>query len=85
MASAWRSRRPSASEVLGAVKLYCGDLYWGMLARLDSPEATKLNPVKKMWGLHRTTHSVYASWLGSGHTTIKEDLLSCWSKFSGRF
>ena len=30
------------SEVLGAVKLYCGDLYGGMLARRDSPEATKL-------------------------------------------
>ena len=57
-----------------------------MLARLDSPEATKLmNPLNNMWGLHQATHSVYASWLGSGHTTIKEDLLSCWSKFSGHF
>ena len=30
------------TEVLDAFKLYCGDLYGGMLARLDSPEATKL-------------------------------------------
>ena len=30
------------SEVLGAIELYCGDLYGGMLARLDSPVASKL-------------------------------------------
>ena len=74
------------SEVLGAVKLYCGDLYGGMLARLDSPEAIKLmncwgTCVKDVWRLHRATHSVYARWLGSGHTSIREDLLSRWPKF----
>ena len=74
------------AEVLGAIKLYCGDLYGGMLARLDSPEATKLmncwgTAVKDVWGLHRATHRVYARWLGSGHTTIREDLLSRWPKF----
>ena len=57
-----------------------------MLARLDSPEATKLmncwgTCVKDVWGLHRATHKVYARWLGSGHTTIREDLLSRWPKF----
>ena len=57
-----------------------------MLARLDSPEATKLmncwgRAVKDVWGLHRATHRVYARWLGSGHTTIREDLLSRWPKF----
>ena len=30
------------AEVLAAVKLFCGDLYGGMLARLDSDEATNL-------------------------------------------
>ena len=74
------------AEVLGAIKLYCGDLYGGMLARLDSPEATKLmncwgTAVKDVWGLHRATHRVYARWLGSGHSTIREDLLSRWPKF----
>ena len=74
------------AEVLGAIKLYCGDLYGGMLARLDSPEATKLmncwgTAVKDVWGLHRATHRVYARWLGRGHTTIQEDLLSRWPKF----
>ena len=57
-----------------------------MLARLDSPEATKLmncwgTAVKDVWGLHRATHRVYARWLGSGHSTIREDLLSRWPKF----
>ena len=74
------------AEVLGAVKLYCGDLYGGMLARLDSPEAQRLmncwgTCVKDVWGLDRATHKVYARWLGSGHSTIKEDLLSRWPKF----
>ena len=74
------------TEVLAAIKLYCGDLYGGMLARLDSDEATKLmncwgTAVKDVWGLHRATHRVYARWLGSGHSTIWEDLLSRWPKF----
>ena len=29
-------------NTLAAVKLYCGDLYGGMLARLDSPAAVQL-------------------------------------------
>ena len=62
--------------MLGAVKLYCGDHYGGMLARLDSPEATKL---MNCWGT--AIKQVYARWLGSGHTTIREDLLSRWPKF----
>ena len=74
------------AEVLGAVKLYCGDLYGGMLARLDSPEATKLmncwgTCVKDVWGLDRATHRVYTRWLGNGHSLIREDLLSWWPKF----
>ena len=36
--------------------------------------------IKHVWGLHRATHKVYARWLGSGHTTIREDLLSRWPK-----
>ena len=74
------------AELLGAVKLYCGGLYGGMLARLFSPEATKVMSywgtcIKDVWSMQRATHSVYARWLGSGHTTIKEDLLSRWRKF----
>ena len=33
--------------------------------------------VKDVWGLPRATHSVYAS----GHSSIREDLLSRWAKF----
>ena len=74
------------AEVLGAVKLYCGDLYGGMLARLDSVPANQLmncwaKTVKDVWGVSRATHSVYARWLSSGHSSIKEDLLSRWPKF----
>ena len=74
------------AEVLGAVKLYCGDLYGGMLARLDSAPAGQLmncwaKTVKDVWGLPRATHSVYARWLSSGHSSIREDLLSRWPKF----
>ena len=69
------------SEVLGAVKLYCGDLYGGMLARLDSAPARKLinrwgTTVEDVWGLARARHSMYARWLSSGHSSIREDLLS---------
>ena len=28
----------ASSDVLGAIKLYCGDLYGGMLTRLDSEQ-----------------------------------------------
>ena len=74
------------AEVLGAVKLYCGDLYGGMLARLDSIQANQLmncwaKTVKDVWGVPRATHSVYARWLSSGHSSIKQDLLSRWPKF----
>ena len=74
------------AEVLGAVKLYCGDLYGGMLARLDSVPASQLmncwaKTVKDMWGIPWATHSIYARWLSSGHSSIREDLLSRWPKF----
>ena len=74
------------TEVLGAVKLYCGDLYGGMLARLDGVPASKLmncwgRTVKDVWGLPPATHSVYARWLSSGHSSIRQDLLSRWPKF----
>ena len=74
------------AEVLGAVKLYCGDLYDGMLARLDGVPAIQLmncwaKTVKDVWGIPRATHSVYARWLSSGHSSIREDLLSRWPKF----
>ena len=56
------------------------------MARLDSPEATKLmncwgTCIKDVWGLGQATHRVYARWLGSGHSTIGEDLLCWWPKF----
>ena len=35
-------------DTLGAVKLYCGDLYGGMLVRLDSTAATQLI---NCWGI----------------------------------
>ena len=34
-----------------------------------------------MWGLPRATHSVYARWLSSGHSSFRKDLLSRWPKF----
>ena len=57
-----------------------------MLARLDSAPADQLmncwaKTVKDVWGVPRATHSVYARWLSSGHSSIKEDLLSRWPKF----
>ena len=74
------------AEVLGAVKLYCGDLYGGMLARLDGGPASQLmncwgTTVKDVWGLSRATHSVHARWLSCGHSSIREDLLSRWPNF----
>ena len=73
-------------DTLGAVKLYCGDLYGGMLARLDSPAAIQLMncwgvTVKDVWGVPRATHRVYARWLSGHHTSFKEDLLSRWVKY----
>ena len=38
------------SEYLGAVRLYCGDLYGTVLARPDSAPATKLT---NCWGVNR--------------------------------
>jgi hypothetical protein len=74
------------SEVLGAIKLYAGDLYGGMLARLDSGPALQLTncwntAVKDVWGLPRSTHTVHARWLSSGHSSLREDLLCRWPKF----
>jgi hypothetical protein len=74
------------SEVLGAIKLYCGDLYGGMLARLDGDPAKKLTncwntAIKDIWGLPRSTHTVYTRWLSSGHTSLREDLAARWPKF----
>ena len=74
------------SDVLGAIKLYCGDLYGGMLARLDSAPALQLTncwstAVKDVWGLPRSTHTVHARWLSSGHSSLREDLLCRWPKF----
>ena len=37
--------------------------------------------MKDVWGLPPATHSVYARWLSSGHSSIREDLLSRWPKF----
>ena len=74
------------SEVLGAIKLYCGDLYGGMLSRLDGPAAIRLTncwniAVKDVWGLPRSAHTIYVRWLSAGHTSLKEDLAARWPKF----
>ena len=74
------------AETLGAVKLYCCDLYGGMLARLGGQPATQLMncwgvTVKDVWRVPRATHRVYARWLSSGFSSIREDLLSRWVKF----
>ena len=74
------------AETLGAVKLYCCDLYGGMLANLGGQPATQLmncwgTTVKDVWRVPRPTHRVYARWLGSGFSSIREDLLSRWVKF----
>ena len=73
-------------DTLGAVKLYCGDLYGGMLARLDSPAATQLMncwgiTVKDVWDVPRATHRVHARWLSGQHSSFREDLLLRWVKF----
>ena len=73
-------------NTLGAVKLYCGDLYGGMLARLDGVAATQLMncwgvTVKDVWDVPRATHRVYARWLAGQHSSFREDLLSRWVKF----
>ena len=64
------------AEALAAVKLYCCDLYGGMLARLGGQPATQLMncwgiTVKDVWRVPRATHKVYARFLGSGFTTIR--------------
>ena len=73
-------------EVLAAVKLYCGDLYGGMLYRLDSAPVKQLTNcwntcVKDVWGVPRSTHSVYTRWLSGGQTSLRDDLLARWPKF----
>ena len=70
------------AETLGAVKLYCCDLYCGMLARLGGQPATQLmncwgTCVKDVWRVPRPTHRIYTRWLGIGFSSIREDLLSC--------
>ena len=37
--------------------------------------------VKDVWRVPRPTHRIYARWLGSGFSSIREDLLSRWVKF----
>ena len=74
------------SEVLGAIKLYCSDLYGGMLACLDGAPAWQLTncwntAVKDVWGLPRSTHTVFTRWLSAGHTSLREDLAARWPKF----
>ena len=73
-------------EILGAVKLYCCDLYGGMLTWLDGVSSNRLTNcwgtiVKDVWGLPRSTHRVFIPWLSCGHSSTKEDLLSRWPKF----
>ena len=58
------------SEELGAVKLYCGDLYayGGMLGKLDSGPVSRFTNcwnmlVKDVSGLPRSAHTVYIWWL----------------------
>ena len=74
------------AEVLGAVKLYCGDLYGGMLTRMDSGPVRQLTNcwntcVKDVWGVPRNTHTVFTRWLAGGHSSLKDDLLARWPKF----
>ena len=74
------------TEVLGAVKLYCGDLYGGMLARMDSEPVRQLTncwntTIKDVWGVPRNTHTVFTRWLAGGHTSLQDDLLARWPKF----
>jgi hypothetical protein len=50
-------------ETLGVIKLFCGDLYGGMLARLDGAPASQLMncwgmTVKDVWGVPRATHRI---------------------------
>ena len=74
------------SEVLGAVKLYCGDLYGGMLSRMDSDPVRQLTNcwntcIKDVWGVPRNTHTVFTRWLAGGHTSLRDDLMARWPKF----
>jgi hypothetical protein len=74
------------SEVLGAVKLYCADLYGSMLSRLDSDVTKQLTTcwnvcVKDVWDLPRSTHTANARYLSRGHTSLRVDLLTRWPKF----
>ena len=74
------------SEILGAVKLYAADLYGGMLTRLGNSTTAQLTncwnvTVKDSWGVPRATHLYITRWLGSGHTSLKYDLIARWVKF----
>ena len=73
-------------DVLGAIKLYCGDLYGGKLTCLDSEQVARLTncwntAVKDVWGLPRSTHRVYTRWLSSDHSNQREDLAARWPNF----
>jgi hypothetical protein len=74
------------SEVLTAIKVYCGDLYGYILARLDSDVVKQmytcwLVAVKDVWGLTRATHTANARYLSRGHSSLREDLLARWPRF----
>merc|ERR1712082_268032 len=73
-------------EILSAVRLYCCDAYGGMLAQLRGGPAQQLmncwsTTVKDVWGLPRSTHTVFTRWLGAAHVTLREDLCGRWVKF----
>ena len=74
------------TEVLGAIKLYCGDLYGGMLSPIYSQAVKQLTncwntAVKDVWGVPRQTHTVFTRWLAGGHTSLRDDLLARWPNF----
>ena len=57
-----------------------------MLAQLGGGPTESLTKcwstaVKDVWGLPRSTHTVYTRWLSCGHTSLQEDLAARWPKF----
>jgi hypothetical protein len=76
----------SPNDVLAAIKLYCGDLYGGMLARLDSDPIRKLcncwsRAIKTVWDLPLHTHTANTRFLSGGYTSVRHDLLMRWPRF----
>ena len=72
--------------MLGAVKVYCSNMYGAMLWWLESVLAHQFTRcwntcVKSVWGLSRATHTASVRWLASSHTSLREDLLARWTKF----